>query len=133
MKTANEIKKLKSVINILVVLLFSMSLEFAYAQYEGTMEKAGKKLDQAGEKASKKTKKAGDYLDDSAITAKIKAEILSDPLLKVSDIKVITTKGVVELSGTVDSQQSVNRALEIANSLGSVSSVRNEMQIKTIK
>lgn len=130
MKAIENIKKIKSVMNILVILLFATSFEFAQAQYEGTMEKAGKKIDQSKDNASKKTKKAGEYLDDSAITAKIKAAILSDPLLKVSDIKVTTTKGVVELSGTVDSQQSVNRALEIANSAASVSSVKNEMQIK---
>jgi len=37
--------------------------------------------------------------EDAAITAKIKAEILSDPLLKVSQINVIITNGVVKLSG----------------------------------
>jgi hyperosmotically inducible periplasmic protein len=45
-------------------------------------------------------------MDDAAITAKIKAEILSDPLLKISQINVTTVNGVVKLSGLVDSQQS---------------------------
>ncbi len=61
----------------------------------------------------------------ASITAKIKAEILSDPLLKVSQISVTTTNGVVSLSGTVDSRQSVDRALEIARSVKSVKSVEN--------
>ena len=38
--------------------------------------------------------------EDAAITAKIKAEILSDPLLKVSQINVIITNGMVKLSGS---------------------------------
>jgi hypothetical protein len=69
--------------------------------------------------------KVEEYMDDSAITAKIKAEILSDPLLKVSQINVTTTNGVVSLSGTVDSQQSIDRALAIARSVKDVKSVEN--------
>jgi hyperosmotically inducible protein len=105
-------------------------------QQEGTAEKAGKTVDQAAESAGKKfekageavaekVEKAGDYLDDSAITAKVKAEILSEPLLKVSQISVTTTNGVVKLSGTVDSQQSIDRAMEIARSVKDVKSVEN--------
>ena len=105
-------------------------------QQEGTAEKAGKAVDQAAESAGKKfekageaavekVEKAGDYLDDSAITAKVKAEILSEPLLKVSQISVTTTNGVVKLSGTVDSQQSIDRAVELARSVKDVKSVEN--------
>jgi hyperosmotically inducible protein len=42
-------------------------------------------------------------MDDAAITAKVKAEILSDPLLKISQINVTTVNGMVKLSGLVDS------------------------------
>ncbi len=66
-------------------------------------------------------------MGDAAITAKIKAEILADPLLKVSQIEVTTTNGVVKLSGTVDSQESIDRAMEIARSLKDVKSVDNAL------
>ena len=69
-------------------------------------------------------------MDDSAITAKIKAEILSDPLLKVSQISVTTTNGVVKLSGVVDSQQSIDRAVEIVRSNRNVKSVENNLVVK---
>jgi len=69
-------------------------------------------------------------MDDAAITAKIKAEILSDPLLKVSQINVITTNGVVKLSGVVDSQQSIDRSQEIARSVKEVKSVESEIAVK---
>jgi hyperosmotically inducible periplasmic protein len=59
--------------------------------------------------------------DDSAITAKIKAEILSDALLKVSQINV----PLQAAWGTVDSQQSIDRASEIARSVQNVKSVEN--------
>jgi hyperosmotically inducible protein len=99
-------------------------------QPDGTAEKTGQKIDKAAESASQKIEKTGEavareYLDDAAITAKIKAEILSDPLLKVSQIEVTTTNGVVKLSGTVDSQQSIDRATEIARSLKDLKSVEN--------
>ena len=121
---------------IFMVFLMSFVLGMVGCQQEGTAEKAGQKVDQAAEKAGKKiegakeaavekTAKVEEYMDDSAITAKIKAEILSDPLLKVSQINVTTTNGVVSLSGTVDSQQSIDRALEIARSVKDVKSVEN--------
>ena len=122
----------------LFCLLFVFGL--AGCNQEGTAEKAGKKIDQAAESAGKKVEKAGEavvekvektgeYMEDSAITAKIKAEILSDPLLKVSQINVSTTNGVVKLSGKVDSQQSIDRAMEIARSVKDVKSVENGLVI----
>jgi hyperosmotically inducible periplasmic protein len=119
-----------------IVFFLAFYLGSAGCQQDGTAEKAGQKVDQAAESAGKKVEGAGDaaagkaektgeYLDDSAITAKIKAEILSDPLLKVSQIEVTTTNGVVRLSGTVDSEQSIDRAMEIARSVKGVKSVEN--------
>lgn len=110
-------------------MVFYLALIFGLAgcQAEGTAEKAGQKIDKAGEAVAQKAEKAGKYMDDAAITAEIKAQILSDPLLKVSQIEVTTTNGVVKLSGTVDSQQSVDRAMEIARSLKDVKSVENAL------
>jgi hyperosmotically inducible periplasmic protein len=123
---------------ILFCLVFVFGL--AGCQQEGTAEKAGQKVDQAAESAGKKVEKVGEavvekvektgeYMEDSAITAKIKAEILSDPLLKVSQINVTTTNGVVKLSGKVDSQQSIDRAMEIARSVKDVKSVENDLAL----
>jgi hyperosmotically inducible periplasmic protein len=119
-----------------IVFLMAFVLGMAGCQQEGTAEKAGQKVDQTAEKAGKKIEgakeavvekaaKVEEYMDDSAITAKIKAEILSDALLKVSQINVTTTNGVVSLSGSVDSQQSIDRALEIARNVKDVKSVEN--------
>ena len=123
---------------LFIVFFLSFVLGLAGCQQEGTAEKAGQKIDQAAESAGKKVEKSGeavvqmvektgDYMEDSAITAKIKAEILSDPLLKVSQIDVITTNGVVKLSGKVESQQSIDRAMEIARSVKGVKSVENSL------
>lgn len=64
-----------------------------------------------------KRESTGDYVDDSAITAKIKTAILGEPGLKSLQIGVETYQNSVQLSGFVDSAQARVRAAEIAASL----------------
>lgn len=108
---------------------------------EGTGEATGKKVDQAAEKAAvkyedakasmgEKAAQAGEYMDDAAITGKIKMGILGDPMLKVFQINVTTANGVVTLSGVVDSQQSIDKALEIARNVPTVKSVESGLVVK---
>jgi len=72
----------------------------------------------------------GEYLDDSAITTKVKAAIFNDPALKVFQVNVETFKGDVQLSGFVDSAQSVTKAGEVARSVKGVKSVKNNLIVK---
>ena len=72
----------------------------------------------------------GEYLDDSVITAKVKAAILADPSLKVLEIKVATFKGRVDLSGVVGSQAQINKAVELARGVHGVVAVKNDMRVK---
>jgi osmotically-inducible protein OsmY len=73
---------------------------------------------------------AGEYVDNSLITTKVKAAILDEPSLKSLQISVKTYKAVVQLSGFVDSEQSVRRAGEVAASVQGVSSVKNDLIVK---
>jgi hyperosmotically inducible protein len=72
----------------------------------------------------------GEYIDDSAISTKVKAAIFNEPTLKVAEINVETFKGVVQLSGFVSSQTAVNKAVEVARGVSGVKSVKNDMRIK---
>jgi osmotically-inducible protein OsmY len=72
----------------------------------------------------------GEYIDDSAITAKVKEAIFREPTLKSFEIKVETYKGVVQLSGFVSSESNVDKAVEIANGVNGVKSVKNGMLSK---
>jgi osmotically-inducible protein OsmY len=72
----------------------------------------------------------GQYIDDSAITTKVKAAILGEPGLKVSEINVETFKGVVQLSGFVSSRDDIRSAVKVASAVSGVKSVKNEMQLK---
>jgi osmotically-inducible protein OsmY len=72
----------------------------------------------------------GQYIDDTVITAKVKAALIEDPTTKATEINVETFKGVVQLSGFVISQAAANRAVELARGVAGVKSVKNDMRIK---
>jgi osmotically-inducible protein OsmY len=72
----------------------------------------------------------GEYIDDSVITTKVKAEIFKDSSLKSSEINVETFKGAVQLSGFVNSQADIDRAVEVARGVKGVTSVKNDMRVK---
>jgi len=81
--------------------------------------------------ASTPTKEGtGEYIDDSAITTKVKSAILGDSALKVFQINVETFKGEVQLSGFVDSAAAKQKAGEVARGVGGVKSVKNNLIVK---
>jgi hyperosmotically inducible protein len=72
----------------------------------------------------------GEYLDDSVVTTKVKAAILNDPELKVLQINVETFKGVVQLSGFVDSKGMMAHAVEVTRGVAGVKSVKDDMRLR---
>jgi len=72
----------------------------------------------------------GEAIDDTVITTKVKAAIFGDDSLKLREIKVETFKGVVQLSGFVNSQAEINKAVELARGVEGVNSVENSIQLK---
>jgi hyperosmotically inducible protein len=80
--------------------------------------------------STQKQEGAGEWIDDSVITAKVKSVILSEATLKVAEFNVETFKGVVQLSGFVSSHAAASKAVELANGVRGVKSVKNDMRIK---
>ena len=72
----------------------------------------------------------GEYVDDTVITTKVKAAILNEPTLKVAEINVETFKGTVQLSGFVNSQGDINKAVQVARTVAGVKCVKNDMRLK---
>lgn len=72
----------------------------------------------------------GEYIDDTAITAKVKAAIFNEPSLKSTEINVETFKGTVQLSGFVSSSADISKAAELARGVKGVTSVKNDMRVK---
>ena len=73
---------------------------------------------------------AGRFIEDSVITAKIKAALLKDPSVSALDVKVETYKGTVLLSGFVADLKQAQRAAEIASGVRGVTEVRNSLIVK---
>lgn len=72
----------------------------------------------------------GEYIDDTVITTRVKAEILKEETLKVAEINVETFKGVVQLSGFVKSMEDQHTAVKLARGVPGVKSVKNDMRAK---
>lgn len=81
--------------------------------------------------ATQTTRSTGAYLDDSTISAKVKAGLIGDPVTKAHEIDVNTYKGVVQLSGFVGTEEAIKRAGEIARDTKGVVSVENDLQLRT--
>ena len=80
--------------------------------------------------ATPKHESTGEYVDDSWITTKVKTAILNEPGLKVSQINVETYKGVVQLSGFVDSAADASKAVELAQAVKGVTNVKNDTRVR---
>lgn len=102
-----------------------------------TVDKAGTKMgeavDKVGEKMGEQTEKAAAAIDDAEITAKVKAAIFAEQGLKTLQIDVDTAKSVVTLNGTVDSQESSDKAKALASAVTGVKDVENRLVVKPAK
>ena len=72
----------------------------------------------------------GEYIDDAAITTRVKTALATDPHVKATEVQVETYKGTVQLSGFVESPESAARAAQLANAVPGVKEVRNSMVVK---
>lgn len=72
----------------------------------------------------------GEYIDDTAITARVKAALAADPELKAREINVETYKGTVQLSGFVSSSDDVAKAAKLARETKGVDQVKNSILVK---
>jgi osmotically-inducible protein OsmY len=98
-----------------------------------TVKKIGEAADKVGEKMGEQSAKAGVAIDDAEITTKVKAAIFAEPGLKTLQISVDTVKGVVTLSGSVDTQANSERAKGLAGAVAGVSAVENRLELKSPK
>ena len=109
--------------------------ETAGKKIDQTADKAGQKIgdaaDSVGEKMSAQSAKAGVAIEDTEITAKVKAAIFAEPGLKTLQISVDTVKGVVTLSGSVDSLRNSDRAKALAGAVAGVKAVENRLTVKS--
>jgi len=102
------------------ILGFACATPMAFA--EGTT--AGAKIETAADKT-------GEYLSDSALTAKVKTALVAEKNLKSLGINVESTDGVVTLSGKVPSEASIEQAETATKAVAGVKDVHNKLELKT--
>ena len=90
----------------------------------------GLTLAAAGCSSSPTRESTGEYIDDSALTTRVKARFVEDPQVSAMRINVETFKGVVQLSGFANSTDEASRAVNIAQATTGVKSVKNDIRIK---
>jgi hyperosmotically inducible protein len=95
--------------------------------------KIGDTVDKAEKKMTEQSAKAGQAIDDTEITARVKAAVFAEPGLKTLQISVDTVKGVVTLTGTVDSQANSDKARTLAAAVADVKEVSNKLVVAPAK
>jgi osmotically-inducible protein OsmY len=95
--------------------------------------KIGDTVDKAEKKMTEQSAKAGQAIDDTEITARVKAAVFGEPGLKTLQISVDTVKGVVTLTGTVDSQTNSDKARTLAAAVADVRDVSNKLVVTAAK
>ena len=79
---------------------------------------------------SKTNESTGEYFDDAIISNKVNLSILGDSKLKFMHINVETFKGVVQLSGFVNTSEEATRAVDLARRVRGVKQVNNSLIVK---
>lgn len=70
-------------------------------------------------------KESAQPVDDTWITTKVKADLLTSSNVPGTEIKVETVNGVVTLSGTISSQAEKDKALKVARGIKGVKTVES--------
>lgn len=73
---------------------------------------------------------AGEFIDDTVLTARIKAALVKDPVVSALAVNVESFKGAVQLSGFVRTAAERDRAVQIANDVPGVTQVFNSIQLR---
>ncbi len=93
---------------------------------------AGLAMSAAACAATPTRESTGGYVDDSTITAKIKADLAQDNQVSATDVSLKTYKGVVDLSGFVNSQSQVSEARRVASQVDGVKAVHDNLIVKGV-
>ena len=75
-------------------------------------------------------KTVGDTFDDATVTTRVKIVLINDPVIRADRIEVATFKGVVTLSGRVNTKQEEEKAIALARTVRGVKEVKSTLQIQ---
>ncbi|MBA7843454.1 molecular chaperone OsmY [Klebsiella sp. RHBSTW-00484] len=104
----------------------------AYAE-SSTVDSAKSAASSAGQAVDSSMNKVGNFMDDSTITARVKAALIDHKDIRSTDISVKTESKVVTLSGTVDSTTQQEQAVSVAKGVEGVTSVNDKLSVQNEK
>ena len=115
-----------------VMLTSAVATGSAFAE-NATTDKAQSGVESAGQKVDSSMNKVGNFMDDSTLTAKVKAALVDHESIKSTDISVKTDQKVVTLSGFVESQAQAEEAVKVAKGVEGVTSVSDKLHVRDSK
>lgn len=115
-----------------VMLTSAVATGSAFAE-NATTDKAQSGVESAGQKVDSSMNKVGNFMDDSTITAKVKAALVDHESIKSTDISVKTDQKVVTLSGFVESRAQAEEAVKVAKGVEGVTSVSDKLHVRDSK
>lgn len=124
--TMTKLKISKTLLAVMLTSAVATGSAFAENNAQTTNETAGQKVDSS-------MNKVGNFMDDSAITAKVKAALVDHDNIKSTDISVKTDQKVVTLSGFVESQAQAEEAVKVAKGVEGVASVSDKLHVRDAK
>ncbi|WP_137651331.1 molecular chaperone OsmY [Escherichia albertii] len=124
--TMTRLKISKTLLAVMLTSAIATGSAFADNNVQTGAETAGQKVDSS-------MNKVGNFMDDSAITAKVKAALVDHDNIKSTDISVKTDQKVVTLSGFVESQAQAEEAVKAAKSVEGVVSVSDKLHVRDSK
>lgn len=123
--TMTRLKISKTLLAVMLTSAVATGSAYAENNAQTTNESAGQKVDSS-------MNKVGNFMDDSAITAKVKAALVDHDNIKSTDISVKTDR-VVTLSGFVESQAQAEEAVKVAKGVEGVTSVSDKLHVRDAK
>ena len=124
--TMTRLKISKTLLAVMLTSAVATGSAYAENNAQTTNESAGQKVDSS-------MNKVGNFMDDSAITAKVKAALVDHDNIKSTDISVKTDQKVVTLSGFVESQAQAEEAVKVAKGVEGVTSVSDKLHVRDNK
>ncbi len=91
---------------------------------------SGLMLASTGCAGTRHKRSTGAYVDDKAVSTRVKTALFRDPLVSGFDVKVNTYRGEVQLNGFVDNNEQKERAASIAREVPGVELVTNNLEVK---
>ena len=76
------------------------------------------------------TQSTGEHIDDRADSSRVRKTLSADDKYKYEGVNIETFKGIVQLSGFVNTRDQKNRAGDLARNTEGIKEVRNNITVK---